>query len=107
VLGALFTVHVVASFSTSVAHCERGSIGGSISGISTMRLVLLAPTLALLAFALAVAAAATITALDMRDPGGDPNGRRQFLSVVTAIVAGLLALYLGWALVVASAFPLC
>jgi hypothetical protein len=106
-LGALFTVHVVASFSTSVAHCDRGSVGGSVLGISTVRLVLLAPTLAFIALALGVLTAATRTALDMRGSPGDPNGRRQFVAVVTATVAGLLVLYLAWALVVASAFPLC
>jgi len=104
---ALFSIHVTTSFTVTVVHCDQSVMEGSLAGVAVARLVLLAITFATLAGALWITLSSLVTlrSLPREEDGG--NGRSPFLASVSAVIGGVLVVYLAWALIVASTLPLC
>jgi hypothetical protein len=104
---ALFMVHVLASFTVSVLHCDQGMMQGTVEGIATARLVLVGLTLGTLVAGMWLIVSSALVARRLHLLGDPGNGRGLFTAVVASVVGGILTLHVVWALVVATMLPLC
>jgi hypothetical protein len=103
----LWAAHASTSFALVDAHCRRGAIDGELGGFSTIRLILLAATVAA-AVAIAVNGLAAARAwLATTKGGGDPTGARAHVLLTSTVMSGVALLYLVWAVVFATEANLC
>ena len=98
VLIAVWLTHVSAGYAIDALHCHRHFLEGELTGVATVRVVLVVLTLGAVAVVglIGVRALRNWNALD--GDGRDPNGRRSFSSALTAMVAVLFLLYAVWSL---------
>jgi hypothetical protein len=103
---AICALHASLGYGLVAVHCHLRDLGHPILDHATTRVLLYLLTVAAL---VAVAAVALVSYRAWLASTGaqDPNGRRRFTTLFTALLSCVVAVYLVWSLVLISAIDLC